>query len=88
MPTTTIHDLEPTRERLSIIAEALDKAFNGTLHGEDRVTGFVLLTFPIGAVDDPRCNYTSNGVDRKEMVAMFKELVARFEGQPELRGRA
>lgn len=87
MPTTTIHDLEPTRERLNIIAEALDKAFNGTLHGEDRVTGFVLLTFPIGA-ENTRCNYVSNGVDRKEMVAMFKELAARLDGQAHVRGRA
>lgn len=35
-----------------------------------------------------RCNFISNGADRKDIVTLFKEMIARFEGQPEMQGRA
>lgn len=72
------------RELMNKIAQALDYAFNNQVGGDGRKTGFVLLVFPFG--DDPkgRCNYISNGADRLDMIALFKEMVARFEGQPEI----
>lgn len=73
------------------VARALDVIFNGDVKGKDRKTGFVLLVFPYdeeGHVGDPRCNFISNGADRKDIVALFKEMIARFEGQPEAKGTA
>lgn len=72
---------------MNAIAEVLDRTFNGKARGADRKTGFILLVFPF---DDHkgRCNYISNGADRKDVVVMFKEQIARFEGQPEASGTA
>jgi len=82
--------------QMNAVAGALDELFNGKdalprAHGatdDKRKVGFVLLVFPFG--DDPagRCNFISNGADRKDIVAMFKFLIARFEGQPEMSGHA
>lgn len=78
---------ERHRANMNAIASALDGMFNGEARGNDRTTGFVLLVFPFGE-DEGRCNFISNGADRKDIVTMFKEMIARFEGQPEIRGRA
>ena len=75
------------REKMAAIARALDDMFNGPVKGPARKTGFVLLVFPFGA-GDGRCNYISNGADRKDIVTMFKEQIKRFEGQPEIEGKA
>ena len=48
---------------------------------------FVLLTAEFGVIRDGRVNYISNG-EREDMVAMLRELLARFEGQPHQEGRA
>lgn|SRR4051812_21926604 len=69
------------------ITQALDEVFNGGAKGDDRQVGFVLMTFPYGNVEG-RCNYMSNGADRKDVVTLMKEMIARFEGQPEMKGRA
>lgn len=74
-------------EAMNKIAKALDQIFNGDAKGADRETGFVLLVFPFGNTDG-RCNYISNGADRRDIVTMFKEQIKRFEGQPELTGTA
>lgn len=37
---------------------------------------------------DGRCNYMSNGADRQDIVTLMREMIARFEGQPELKGQA
>jgi hypothetical protein len=74
-------------EGMNFIARTLDEAFNGDKRGSDRKVGFVLLVFPFGA-SDGRCNYISNGADRRDIVTMMKEQIARFEGQPETSGRA
>jgi hypothetical protein len=80
--------IEPQyRDLMNRLAGALDEAFNGVAKGNDRKVGFVLLVFPFGA-DDGRCNYISNGADRKDIVIMLKEQIARFEGQPETEGHA
>lgn len=70
------------------IAGALDHAFNSDAKGADRETGFVLLVFPFGDAEGSRCNFISNGADRKDIVILMKEMIARFEGQPEMSGHA
>jgi hypothetical protein len=69
------------------LARRLDYAFNGDLKGDARTTGFVLMVFPFGD-HSGRCNYISNGADRKDVVTLMKEMITRFEGQPEIQGRA
>lgn len=78
---------EEYKAAMNDIATALDFHFNGDTKGVERQTGFVLLVFPFGD-DTGRCNFISNGADRKDIVVLFKEMIARFEGQPELRGNA
>jgi hypothetical protein len=73
------------REQMNATAQALDEIFNGKARGADRKVGFVLLVFPFGN-QDGRCNYISNGADRRDIVTMFKEQIARFEGMPEVEG--
>jgi hypothetical protein len=81
-------------EKMNAVAAALDQLFNGEdamprVRGVEpqRKTGFVLLVFPFG--DEPgRCNFISNGADRQDIVTPFKEMIARFEGQPETEGHA
>jgi hypothetical protein len=69
------------------IARAIDRTFNGDAKGNERETGFVLLVFPFGDRAG-RCNYISNGADRRDVLTLLKEMVARFEGQAEQSGRA
>jgi hypothetical protein len=75
------------RATMNAIARALDETFNGDARGKDRKTGFVLLVFPFND-HGGRANYISNGADRKDIIALMKEQIARFEGQPEVTGRA
>ncbi|MCH7938014.1 MAG: hypothetical protein IH994_13145 [Proteobacteria bacterium] len=75
------------RQMMNDVARSLDKFFNGDKKWSDRKTGFVLLVFPFEGREG-RCNYISNGADRKDIVTMMKEQIARFEGQPELTGTA
>ena len=75
------------REMMRAVAEMLDNLFNGDAHGADRKVGFVLLVFPFGD-HEGRCNYISNGADRKDIVVMLKEQIKRFEGQPDVTGHA
>lgn len=79
---------EQYREKMIAVVETLDELFNGTDKGQERQTGFVLLVFPFGDADRGRVNYMSNGANRKDIVAMFKHQIARFEGQPDLTGTA
>ena len=73
---------------MNAVAAGLDKVFNGEAKGAARETGFVLLVFPFGDANTGRCNFISNGADRRDMVTLMKEMIARFEGQPEISGRA
>ncbi len=77
------------REKMNVIAQALDKVFNGDKRGRERPTGFVLMVYPFAEFDkgDSRCNFISNGADRRDVVVLMKEMIARFEGQPEMSGR-
>jgi hypothetical protein len=76
------------RTTMNSVALALDSMFNGEAKGADRETGFVLMLFPFGNAEGARCNYISNGANRKDVVNLMKEMIARFEGQPEISGRA
>ena len=80
--------IEPALEEImNKVAGGLDTIFNGTARGDARPTSFVLLTFPYGDRSG-RCNFISNGAGRKDLIALFKEMIARFEGQPEIKGRS
>ena len=75
------------------LAKTLDEKLNGidsiSPLGDlsTRQNGFVLLVFSFGAEEGRRTNYVSNG-DRHDILTALKEIVARFEGQPEIQGRA
>ena len=69
------------------IMRRLDELFKQGKKGKDRDVGLVLWVFPYHD-HDGRVNYISNGADRKDIIVMMKELIARFEGQPEIKGRA
>lgn len=73
--------------QMQAIAGALDEMLNGPLKGAARQTGFVLLVFPFHS-HGGRCNYISNGADRKDIVSLLREQAARFEGSPDQTGRA
>jgi hypothetical protein len=75
------------REQMNTLAQAIDQYFNGTATGSHRGTGFVLMVFPFGEKFG-RCNYISNGADRNDVKTLMKEMVARFEGQAEVKGHA
>lgn len=78
---------EPTRKQMEVVMRTLDGYVNGDAKGADRKTGIVVMMFEFG--DDPgRCNFMSNGVSRADLVTLMREIVARFEGQPELEGKA
>lgn len=78
---------EKYREMMMALARGIDGIVNNGRQGTDREVGFVLLVFPFGD-HDGRCNYISNGADRRDIVTMMKEQIRRFEGQPELQGHA
>jgi len=77
------------RAQMEAVMKTLDVFFNGeqALAG-DRKTAIVVMTFPFGNNDDARCNFMSNGVHRDDLVALFKEMIARFNGQPQMKGNA
>ncbi len=86
MPQLGDKPIEPEyMEKMNAVARVLDELFNGD--GPDRQTGFILLVFPFGEKEG-RCNYISNGADRRDVAVMLREQARRFEGQPEMKGRA
>lgn len=76
---------EQYREKMLAMAKALDEFLNDGKKKGERHSGFVLLVFPFND-HGGRCNYISNGASRKDMIALFREQAARFEGQPEQEG--
>ena len=69
---------EQYAEKMRSLARVLDEYFNGGLKGDARDTGFVLLVFPYGE-GEGRCNYISNGADRRDMVKLLREQANRFD---------
>ena len=76
------------RDKMIEVVKKIDRFFNGKQRGTDREIGFVLLVFPFGEEPGGRLNFMSNGADRKDLAILFKEMIARFEGQPETKGKA
>lgn len=74
-------------DKMVAIVQALDETFNRDAKGDDRKVGFVLMVFPFGDVEG-RCNYMSNGADRRDVVTLMREMIARVSGQPEIKGSA
>jgi uncharacterized protein with von Willebrand factor type A (vWA) domain len=73
--------------KMEAVTRAVNEFFNGDTPVGARKVGFVLMVFPFGDTTG-RCNYMSNGADRRDVVTLMKEMIARFEGQPETQGRA
>ena len=73
------------RDHMQALATALDRTLNGDLKGTDRNVCFTLLVTDFNK--GTRVNYISNGM-REDIVVMLKEVLARFEGQPEQSGHA
>lgn len=81
-------------EKMNELAFAIDELFNGPDAAprsqgkpDQRRVGFVLMVYPFGDTSG-RCNYISNGADRRDIVTLMKEMIQRFEGQPDVKGRA
>lgn len=74
------------REIMNSVARGLDDVFNGELKGKKRKVGWCLMVFDFGQ-GPGRANYISNA-DRNDIVVLLKEQLARFEGQPEMKGTA
>lgn len=87
-PTHTLGDAPISPEyhaRMNLIARKLDFVLNGEAKGAARKVGFVLIQFEFGSAPS-RCNFISNGASREDIVVLFKEMIARFEGAPKQRG--
>lgn len=85
MPDPTHGPIEKERrEQMNALASAIDTIFNGQsapgLPPPPKKVAFVLLTARFGDVAEGRVNYISNG-ERADIIAMMKELIARFEGR-------
>lgn len=74
------------REAMNQLASDLDQIFNGPAKGKDRKTCFVLLITPFEEIGG-RCNYISNG-QRGDVVKVMKEVITRFDAEPEQKGTA
>lgn len=76
---------EQYHSKMTAMMAALDDFLNGK--ERPRKHGLLIMMFPY---DDHsgRCNYMSNGANRQDVVTLMKEMIARFEGQPETKGSA
>lgn len=82
--------IEPDFQKtMNALARGLDEIFNGERKATERKVGFVLLCFNMNETGEreSRCNYISNA-DRADIITMFKEQIARFEGMPQQKGTA
>jgi hypothetical protein len=77
--------IEPKlHDMMNALARGVDEILNGK--GGTKKNGFVMLVFPFDG-HEGRCNYISNA-ERKDIVVLLKEQLARFEGAPDVQGRA
>jgi len=78
--------IDPELHKLmNALAHGIDELLNGK-PPTTKTNGFILMIFPFED-HEGRCNYISNA-QREDVVTMLKEQVARFEGQPEMKGNA
>lgn len=75
---------EGLRELMNGLAKGIDEILNA--QNKPKRNGFVLMVFPFDNFDG-RCNYISNA-NRDDIVILLQEQLARFKGQPELKGHA
>lgn len=68
------------QEKMKQAAKYMDALFNGRAVGANRPVGFILLVFSYGEAEG-RCNYISNGADRKDVVRLLEEQAKRFREQ-------
>ena len=74
--------------RFRALANALASTLDDVLNPNgEKENGFVLLIFPFGGPEGQRVNYISNG-QRADILSTLKEVIARFEGQPDVKGSA
>jgi hypothetical protein len=71
------------KAQMNAIARTIDEFINSD--GKKK-NGFILMMFPFEG-HEGRCNYMSNA-ERKDVITLLKEQLARFQGQPEAKGRA
>jgi hypothetical protein len=70
-------------QKMRAMGDVFDEYLNEGLEpGDKRKVGFVLMVFPFGLTHDfkDRVSYLSTA-DRKDILCMLKEQVARFEGR-------
>jgi hypothetical protein len=67
---------------MNSVGRALDEALNQKK--KPKQWGFFLAIFPFDS-GPGRFNYLSNA-DRKDIIALMKEMTAKFEGQPDVEG--
>ena len=72
------HVQEEVYQQMTACMKAMDEFLNGDKKGADRPWGIVVMMFPYGDVEG-RCNYMSNGADRKDIVKLMHEMIARFQ---------
>ena len=87
----TSHSLgdQPIDPRLHDLMEALANGIDALLNqnrDKPKKNGFCLMVFPFDDFDG-RANYISNA-RREDIIVLLKEQLARFEGQPEMKGKA
>ena len=75
------------QKMMTAIMQGIDELLNPDKETKGRATGILIMMFPYGD-HSGRCNYMSNGADRRGVVILMKEMIARFEGQPDVTGRA
>lgn len=77
--------IEPTyRNKMNVLAHFLDYEFNGDR--EPKKVAFVMFISEFNAMQG-RVNFISNA-KREDIIVMLKEILARFDGQPEMEGKA
>ena len=82
-----MHD--PISDKFQKTMNDLARLLDSVLNGDQRPkpNGFVLLTFEFGKLEGGRVNYIGNG-EREDVKVAMKELLARWDGQPEIKGKA
>ena len=76
---------EKYRDQMRAIVIVLHEYFNGKVPIGKAKTAFVLMVFDVG--DTGRCNYIATA-NREDVVTLLKEQLSRFEGMPDIEGRA
>jgi len=75
---------ERYREEMATVMRAINFYLNGDTPIPERKVACIVMMFNFG--EGPgRANYMSNGIDRRDVITLMKEQIARFEGMPEVK---